>query len=303
MLLSDLLAGLDQLIPFRYAESWDKVGLHIGDPGRTIRRVLLALDLTSGAIDAACSQQADLILCHHPPIFSPLAGLRADRPTEWLPVRALQANLAVAALHTNLDAVPGGVADQFASLIGLQDVTTFVPLGSEAGPATAGPATAGPATAGPSTAEPMQPESASRKASAWALAYPASPGFGRCGSLPQPLALAELAGLLRQRLATPWLMVAAPHGRPVRRITVCPGSYDGSWTPLAVAQGTEALVTGEIKYHDRLLLTEAGIPVIAVGHDVSERVVLSPLAELLAGVWPELAFAVEPGFDYNKMAF
>lgn len=288
MLLSDLLAGLDRLIPFRFAESWDKVGLHIGDPGRPVRRVLLALDLTASAIEAACSQQADLILCHHPPIFSPLAGLRADRPSEWLPVRALQANMAVAALHTNLDAVPGGVADQFASLIGLQDVTTFVPLDSETGPV---------------TAVPGQLESASRMASAWTLAYPSPPGFGRCGLLPKPFTLTELAGLLRQRLASPWLMVAAPHGRPVRRITVCPGSYDGSWTPLAMAQGTEVLVTGEIKYHDRLMLTEAGIPVIAVGHDVSERVVLSPLAELLAGVWPELAFAVEPGFDYNKMAF
>ena len=128
MQLAELLTGLDKLIPFRYAEDWDKVGLHIGNPASVINRVQVALDLTAESITAAVHFQADLLLVHHPPIFSPLNGLRSDQPVERPVLAAVQAGLSVVALHTNLDAVPGGVPDQFAELIGLNDVITLAPL-------------------------------------------------------------------------------------------------------------------------------------------------------------------------------
>lgn len=277
MLLYELLAGLDRLIPFRYAESWDKVGLQIGDPDRTVERVYVALDLTAKAIAGAQAMDADLMLCHHPAIYSPLAGLRFDHPAERLVCQALQANLALVSMHTNLDAVPGGVADQFARLIGLEDIRTFVPI--------------------------APPDESADRINPWATAYPVDPGFGRVGSLPQPVPLAELVAGLRRLLKSPYVMVAAASEKPARRITVCPGSFDGEWAPLVRRFGSDVLIAGEIKYHDRLLLTDAGVTAIAVGHDVSERVVLQPLADLLSAVWPDLAFAVDPGFDYNEMAF
>lgn len=275
MLLSELLAGLDRLIPFRYAETWDKVGLQIGDSGRSVQRVAIALDLTAEAIAFAQANGADLLICHHPPIFSPLNGLRFDQPAEQLPCQALLANLAVVALHTNLDAVPGGVADQFSRLLGLEDVQTFVPL----------------------IAAGERPESV------WSDDFPLTPGFGRTGLLPEPLSLSELVARLRWLLDSPYVMVAAATDHPISRTTICPGSFDGDWLPLLRERSSDVLIVGEIKYHDRLLATAAGTTVIEVGHDVSERVVLQPLADLLVKTWPELAFAVGPSFDYNKMAF
>jgi dinuclear metal center YbgI/SA1388 family protein len=285
MQLAELLNGLDQLIPFRYAEAWDKVGLHIGNPASNVERVQIALDLTKESIAAAKKFQADLLLLHHPPIFSPLSGLRYDQPVERPILEAIQANLAVAALHTNLDAAPGGVADQFAELIGLNDVMTFVPLAE---------------TTGTSLSEKTIEDSL---VNIWKNGYPVAPGFGRTGLLPQALDLAALLQLLREKLSSDYLMLAAGEKNTVQRLTVCPGSYDPAWTTLLRKQGSEVLIVGEIKYHDRLLVTAEGISVITVGHDVSERVVLQPLADLCAASWPQLAFAVDSGIDYNKMAF
>ncbi|NLC83905.1 MAG: Nif3-like dinuclear metal center hexameric protein [Ruminococcaceae bacterium] len=289
MQLAEILNGLDQLIPFRYAEAWDKVGLHIGNPASNIERVQIALDLTTESIAAAKNFQADLLLLHHPPIFAPLSGLRYDQPVERPILEAVKANLAVAALHTNLDAAPGGVADQFAELIGLDDVITFAPLADEKNNILSEPL--------------FDSKKESPLVNIWKNKYSVSPGFGRTGLLPQALNLTALMQLLREQLGSGYLMLAEGDINTVQRITVCPGSYDTAWTTLLREQGSEVLIVGEIKYHDRLLVTAEGISVITVGHDVSERVVLQPLADLCAACWPQLAFAVDNGIDYTKMAF
>ena len=279
MNLSELTRALDSLIPFSYAEPWDHVGLQVGDPNHPVRSAVLSLDLTAAAISYATAVGADLIICHHPPIFEPLTGLRLDHPHEALFHRLIKSDLAVIALHTNLDAVPGGVADQLAALLELSGIETVSPLPD-----------------GQST-ETIDPDSP------WILEFPVKPGYGRTGKLHEPLSLSKLAGRLRSRLTTPHLLISAKGDHPVSCVSVCPGSFDGDWISCLKDQGSELLICGEIKYHHQLELLAVGIDVIVTGHDVSERVVLSPLADMLAARYPEVAFAVCPPFDYNEVAF
>lgn len=279
MNVSELFSGIERLIPTGYAEPWDPAGFQVGDPGRTVKSVLLALDLTMAAISEAKHIGADLIICHHPPIFKPLTGLRLDRTQEALLHELVRSDLSLFALHTSLDAVPGGVADQFAALLGLNAVETLVPL------------------------MPDRIAAVPLPDGIWRRQFPVQPGFGRTGRLPAPLLLSGLSALLRALLATPNLLITADHDRMLAVVTVCPGSFDDDWIDLLREQGSELLICGELKYHSQLALIAAGIAVIATGHDVSERVVLQPLADLLAGQYPEIKFAVSPPFDYNKMAF
>lgn len=101
------------------AASWDNPGLQAGDPARTARRVLVALDLTSGVIDQAVDLRADGIVAHHPLIFSPLKSVRADRYPESAVGRLLRHGLCFLAMHTNLDVASDGPSFWIARGLGI----------------------------------------------------------------------------------------------------------------------------------------------------------------------------------------
>ena len=71
MTLKDLLRVLDTIAPFDTAEEWDNVGLMVGDPDSEIRSILVALDPSREAIEAALGSAADLLLTHHPLMIRP----------------------------------------------------------------------------------------------------------------------------------------------------------------------------------------------------------------------------------------
>ena len=262
--LGDFLDQIDQEIPFSSAESWDKVGLQLGDPDSLISQAVLTLDITDKTIDLAEVNQAQLIIAHHPLIFSPLHTLREDVPEQALIRRLILLDIAVIALHTNLDAVPDGTADALADAIDLNEIDRqiFAPLQT-------------------------------------------LPGFGhgRVLDLKQPVQLVELREQIQKQLASPGVRFNTDLDRSLKRIAVFPGSFDENWISLLVEQDVEAIITGELKHHVGLMLNLRNIAALDVGHDISERVVLPRLLHRLKAMQPELSFAVDYGFDYNKVTF
>jgi dinuclear metal center YbgI/SA1388 family protein len=117
----DILAAVDGLAPFRLAESWDNVGLLLGDAGAEVRRVLVALDVTDAVCDEAEAVEADLVLAHHPLLFQPVDRLTAGTVEGRLALRLARSGRAVIAAHTNLDAAAGGLCDCLAEMVGLSD--------------------------------------------------------------------------------------------------------------------------------------------------------------------------------------
>ena len=88
MLVRDIVAVIDRLAPFALAESWDHVGLQVGAKSAEVTRVLVSLEIDDAALDEAARLGCELVLAHHPLIFSPLERLTQDDATGRLALRA-----------------------------------------------------------------------------------------------------------------------------------------------------------------------------------------------------------------------
>lgn len=122
MTLSELYAALSERIPPSLSCEWDHDGFQICPTDadtRQVRRVLVALDPTAGAIDAAVAGHFELLLTHHPVIFNPVTAVGGKLAA------AAEAHLAVMTFHTRLDALAGGVNDALAAALGLGDTAPF----------------------------------------------------------------------------------------------------------------------------------------------------------------------------------
>lgn len=112
MLIADLVAAMERLVPVSYAEPWDKVGLLVGNRDRAlVGPVLLTIDLTEVVIEEAAKLKAGAIISYHPPIFEPLTRVTSDTPRQRVILHAIERGVAVYSPHTALDAVKGGIAD------------------------------------------------------------------------------------------------------------------------------------------------------------------------------------------------
>lgn len=116
--VKDYYNAIDEIAPFRLAESWDNVGLIVGGACDSANKVMLALDVTNKVIDEAVESDIDLIITHHPVIFHPLKSLSSSS----LVYKLAAHGIAVISAHTNLDIAQGGVNDALAEKIGLIDI-------------------------------------------------------------------------------------------------------------------------------------------------------------------------------------
>ena len=119
--IHDIESALYALAPKALAAEWDNVGLLAGSADREVRNVLVALDITEPVVDEAERMGVDLIVSHHPVIFHPVKSITDRDPSGRLLIRLVRSGTGAVCMHTNLDAVQGGVNDALASALGLQD--------------------------------------------------------------------------------------------------------------------------------------------------------------------------------------
>ncbi|MFP4306973.1 MAG: Nif3-like dinuclear metal center hexameric protein [Desulfococcaceae bacterium] len=117
--VSDVMALMETLAPAQLAEEWDNVGLQVGRRDAPVRKIRVALDPLPAVVEAACRDEVDLLVTHHPLIFRPLRQLDFDAPAGRAVEAAARCGMAIFAAHTNLDSVPDGVNDILAERIGL----------------------------------------------------------------------------------------------------------------------------------------------------------------------------------------
>ncbi|MFO7712976.1 Nif3-like dinuclear metal center hexameric protein [Desulfosarcina sp.] len=120
---------LDRLAPPRLAESWDNVGLQIGNPNWPVKKVWTALDPLPEVVARACENGVDLLVTHHPLFFKPLQRIDCQTPLGRIVEMALSRHLAIFCAHTNLDSAPGGVNDVLAERVGLRNVRVLAGAG------------------------------------------------------------------------------------------------------------------------------------------------------------------------------
>ena len=126
--LADVVAVLDDLYDPRTAEAWDRVGLVTGDPGQSVRRVLLAVDPVQEVIDEAVAWGADLLLTHHPLLLRGVHGVAATDPKGRAVTDLVRGGVALHVAHTNADVADPGVSDALARALGVLDTQPLRPL-------------------------------------------------------------------------------------------------------------------------------------------------------------------------------
>ncbi len=134
MRLHEVLKALRKLAPEGLAESWDKVGLQLGDGDWPIDRALLCIDLTEAVLAEAVELGARLIVSYHPPIFAPLTAMTTDTWKGRVLLGCAQQGIAIYSPHTALDAAEGGVNDWLVRGVGSGQVTPINPAAANRGP-------------------------------------------------------------------------------------------------------------------------------------------------------------------------
>ncbi|MDP5140734.1 MAG: Nif3-like dinuclear metal center hexameric protein, partial [Spirosomaceae bacterium] len=127
MILRELISEIENFAPLHYQESYDNSGLLVGNPDLTVIAALLTLDVTEDVVEEAISKGCNLIIAHHPIIFSGLKKLNGKNYVERTVIKAIKNDIAVYASHTNLDNVNGGVNFKIAEKLKLQNVAILSP--------------------------------------------------------------------------------------------------------------------------------------------------------------------------------
>lgn len=119
MTVQDIRDWMDSFAPFATQEPFDNAGLLMGNPTAEVRRVIFALDATLPVVREAAKWNADLIITHHPLMFSGIKAIRYDQPEGEVIAAIASESMSLIAAHTNFDQAEGGTGDSLAAAIGL----------------------------------------------------------------------------------------------------------------------------------------------------------------------------------------
>lgn len=256
--LADLLSVLEGFYDPAWAEDWDAVGLVCGDPGRTVSKVMFAVDPVAAVIDEAVAWGADLLVTHHPLLLRPVNSVAATTPKGRLVHQMISNGLALYTAHTNADVAEPGVSDALARAVGLTG--PLYPLAAAAD-------------------DPQRRR-----------------GHGRIGDLPAPMTLAEFAAQVAQGLpATASPIRVAGHGdRTIRTVAVCGGAGD-SLLGAVRAVGVDVYLTADLRHHPAsefrehaLSGGEIGVALIDAAHWATEWPWLADAERRLGRALPEV---------------
>lgn len=127
MQINEIIAVLDLLAPPVYQESYDNAGLICGNGNWECTGILIALDATEPIIQEAVARGCNLVVAHHPIVFGGLKKITGKNYVEQTIIRAIKQDVAIFAIHTNLDNVREGVNDRIAALLGLEQTQILLP--------------------------------------------------------------------------------------------------------------------------------------------------------------------------------
>ncbi len=131
MQLKELIAHLETIAPPSYQESYDNARLIVGDPQMEIAGVVVCLDSTEAVLEEAIALGCNVIVAHHPIVFKGLKSLTGKNYVERVVIEAIRHNIALYAIHTNLDNVfHQGVNAKFAERLGLINTRILAPKGA-----------------------------------------------------------------------------------------------------------------------------------------------------------------------------
>lgn len=247
-IVQDVVDHLEALAPPHYQESYDNSGLLVGEPQREVTGVLVSLDSTEAIIAEAVERGCNMVVAHHPIVFRGLKRLTGRTYVERTVMAALRAGVAIYAIHTNLDNVRRGVNDRIGRQLGLRDMRILAPNKQHSDP---------------------------------------DVGSGMLGTLPEAMPEQVFLEYLKARMGADCVRYV-PHAQgDIHKVAVC-GGAGGFLLESAIAQGADAFVTADYKYHE-FFDADGRILLCDVGHYESEQYTIDLLHEYLTEKMPTFA--------------
>ncbi len=127
MKVKDISSFLENIAPLAHQEDYDNAGLIVGDPEMDIKKGLVCLDCTEDIVGEAIDNNCDLIVSHHPILFGGLKKINVTTYVERVITTAIKNDIAIYAMHTNLDNDRYGVNSKLCDKLGLKDCEILVP--------------------------------------------------------------------------------------------------------------------------------------------------------------------------------
>ena len=241
--VQELINHLETIAPSHLQASYDNAGLLTGNPDWPIRGVLVALDGVESIVDEAIQQQCNVIVAHHPIIFKGLKKLTGETYIERTIIKAIKHDIAIYAIHTNLDHVhEQGVNSQIAQKLALTHTRVLAPSRQNT---------------------PERPI-----------------GAGLIGELVQPMATMDFLELVKSQMKTNCLKFTRLIKPAVHLIAVCGGA--GSFlVPEAIRQQADVYISADFKYHEFFDANEQ-IIIADIGHYESEQFTIPLLVKIIS---------------------
>ncbi len=261
--VKDIADYIEILAPKTLAEPWDNVGLMVGDYEKDVRTIFVCLDITSENVSKAIEAGADMIISHHPLIFSPLKRIVESDISGSIISTLIKNNISAYSAHTNLDHATGGTNDALADKLGLENVRRF-------------------------TDDECCDEMGNQ-----------IDNIGRIGNLPTPIAIEDFVSLTKSVLGCSSIKYVGTPGDTVEKVALCSGA-GGDGIYIAYRAGADAYVTADVRHHEAQLAFELGLNLIDAGHFETENTICEFMKEYLEKGFPTLNIISSDAEGYLK---
>ncbi|MCQ2342395.1 MAG: Nif3-like dinuclear metal center hexameric protein [Paludibacteraceae bacterium] len=261
MLLQHIINTIESAVPLKWQEAWDNSGLQVGNRNADIQAALLTIDVTESVVREAIDKHCDLIISHHPLIFSPLKTISGNTPQERCVETAIRHNIAIYSSHTCMDSWEHGVSGKMAEKLGISNCRILV-------------------DGGQCTMHDDAQDSPIHRLTD----SPIHHGLGIIGQLPEPMLFTDFLQVVKNTFGAPVLRYIAPTKDPIRTIAVC-GGAGAEFIDDAVRQKADVYITADCKYHE-FMDANGRIGLIDMDHWISEHFTRDIYKVLLEGIVP-----------------
>ncbi len=252
MKIRDLTNHLESIAPLRFQESYDNAGLIVGDPNAEVKGIMVSLDATEDVIQDAIDQGCNILVSHHPIVFSGIKQFDQRNYVHRAVIKAIKNDIALYAIHTNLDNVLQlGVNQKIAQRLGIKDLSVLRPNKShdseeehEVGIGVIGTWTG--------ASDPME--------------------------VLKEIKVAMKAGVVRYTTLI---------DRPIQKVAICGGAGSFLINNAIIAE-CDLFITADYKYHE-FFDADNQILIADIGHYESEFFTIELLAEIVTDKFPNFA--------------
>lgn len=237
MKLGKLISSIEKKFPKNLQYDWDNSGLNIGYEEKDINKILTTLEITDDTVDEAIENDVDLIISHHPFLFSKINKIVDTDTKGRLVIKLIENNIAVYCMHTNYDIAFGGLNDYFLEVMGIENCGVLDPISSH-------------------------DDYENGKMF----------GLGRIGKLEETTTIEKFIIDLKERLKINTIRFVGKNiNSSVKNIAVVTGA-GAEYFEMLANSNIDVLVTGDMKYHQAVDAYELGVNVLDLGHYGTEYI-------------------------------